>query len=133
MNKILLIVLAAVVIAVVLSGCTQQDNGPQGPGNQSGNFQGRPGGQGFRNGSFGNMTPEQRQAQMQQFVKEAKDACSGKVTGDYCETANPRGARNGTCGEQNGTLACNSFQRGPGGQDGRGGQGGNFPGAPQGA
>lgn len=110
-----LTLIAVLVGALALAGCTQTDarnttpNGaPRGFGN--GTFNGIRGGM----DGFGNVTEAQRQERAQQRMLALTKACEGKAENDACTLAG-RDNRNGTaanltlqgtCHALNGTMQC---------------------------
>ncbi|MBI5226664.1 hypothetical protein HY994_05535 [Candidatus Micrarchaeota archaeon] len=101
---------------VVLAGCTQPDDGYDGPRRGFGNrtFNGTRGGAGVGSGGFGNLTESQRQDRAQQRRFALTTACDGKAENDACTLegrdnrngSNTNLTLNGTCHALNGTMRC---------------------------
>ncbi len=120
------VLLLALFAALFLMGCTTDQDAQTGPqaefrqkGQQAGNPDGqRPPGRGGNfsngedfprngNGSFGNLTEEQRKLMMEQRQQALIGACKGKAQEDSCTIADQRGSREGTCKIAEGQLICN--------------------------
>ncbi|MFH1442489.1 MAG: hypothetical protein ABIG96_00485 [Candidatus Micrarchaeota archaeon] len=101
------ILMISLLVMFFLFGCIQTDQRNAGfQQGQRGQFGGRGNFSGGMNGTFGNMTEEQRVQFELQRLKEAADACSGKAEGDPCSIASQRGVRNATCKNQDSQLVC---------------------------
>lgn len=105
-------------LAMALAGCLES-GGPGGSGFEGGNptsdqrsYYNNGSGRNFPqedlrgNGSFGNLTQEQRQQLFSQRMRQAAAACAGKAEGGACEIASSRGSRQGTCNAVQGNLTC---------------------------
>ena len=86
------------ILSIILAACSS--------GQQSGNQRGPP--QNYSRNGFGNITPAQRQAIMEQRLKAYETACENKTAGDSCIIESPRGNITSTCKmpNNNGTLSC---------------------------
>ena len=127
MALVVLIVLALIVtFAILLSGCTAQDNsGQQGlaaQNGQPGSAQAPPAGQPyppnttygmfnrsrFGMGNFSNLTDAQRQQLFASRMQQMQGACLGKSEGGACLVQGQNGGISGTCLSSNGTLSCSA-------------------------